>query len=330
MGLALNSQKPYIKLTIYKFSAKPTLGLDGTMLRLTKEMIDSLPDLDDERKEELYEVADDIDSVVDTRLRLVDYYLSNTFSGESIAEMAVLEALSDGNPKSWTELKQSVNVSTATLSKKLKALAKQGVVKRKVIPAFPPKTVYELDLRKDPEFRRYFLALGDLLKTKRTLISRLVWFAVISELLEPFVESSPPKKGGLWGTVRIYEQVVGQLILTLTQELEAHIIPPLTEYHHSWIPFLTTSVSISIMQWFWAAQVALFSPQTRAKEASVLLQERCKAEKARIDEEMLGEEILKKVIPKLGAISMEKLQTLIQQQDPGYLPKSPKIFNYES
>ena len=314
--------KPYIT-----FAPKPTLGLDGTaMLHLTRREIAHFFDLnqmEEKQKQQLYEIADVIDLIVDTRLKLIDYYLSFTFSDEQIAFYVVLEALSDGKAKTWTELKGIVNLSTATLSRKLKMLTRERIIKRKVIPAFPPKTIYELDLRDQPKFREYFLNLGNIFKTKYDLISRLIWFAVNQEILEIF----KPKTLKL-PTTNIYNETLGHLFLTLIQELDGRINSPPTEHHPSWIPLLTTISAMSIMQSFWATQVALSSPKMRAKEVSKLLKARRKIERAKLEEGLSEEQLLQKIVPNLDSISLEGVKTFFQQQTTEFLPKTPKILKY--
>ena len=309
------------------FGPKLTLGLDGTaMLHLSREFIEGYFDLsqmEEKQKQLLYEIADLIDLIVDTRLKLVDYYLSFTFSEEQIAFYNVLEALSDGKPKTWTEIKETVSLSTATLSRKLKMLTEKGIIKRKRILGFPPKTIYELGLRGQPKFREYFLRLGNIFEMKRELIGRLIWFAVNQEVFEVF----KPKRLTL-PTTNIYNKTLGHLFLTVIEELDGLISSSPAEHHSSWIPLLTTISAISIMQSFWATQVALSLPKMRANEVTKLLKARWKIERTKLQEELSEEQLLQKILSSIDSISAESVRALLQQTTTEFLPETPKILKY--
>ncbi len=80
-----------------------------------------------------------IEDVVDCPIRSVLTVIAAKWS------MLVVNALSDGQPKSFGELRRSIpDVSPKMLSQALKMLINEELLSRTVIPENPPRTQYKL------------------------------------------------------------------------------------------------------------------------------------------------------------------------------------------
>ncbi|MCD6263194.1 helix-turn-helix transcriptional regulator [Candidatus Bathyarchaeota archaeon] len=120
--------------------------------------------LPDKLKAELLGNYIDIKSEVDKKMDKIEKRLREIFDSGSLSLLEVLCVLSDGKPMQWSEILREVGASKPALSRRLRDLSKKGIVKRNIVPAFPPKTIYQIN--KDlltPEYREMLEAWAKLL-----------------------------------------------------------------------------------------------------------------------------------------------------------------------
>jgi DNA-binding HxlR family transcriptional regulator len=110
-------------------------------------------------------IEDEINHEVKQQLEKINSFAYSSLNQEYAATWLLLKALAKGE-KSWSELEKEVNLGTSTLSRKLKKMQKQKIVKRKIIPAFPPRTAYEIDKENCPKF------IDDLLWLSQNMLER--------------------------------------------------------------------------------------------------------------------------------------------------------------
>ena len=111
----------------------------------------------------------DIPPAAEKELENINSFAFSSLNQEQAATWLIIKALAKG-PKNWSKLEKEINLGTSTLSRKLKKMQKQKLVKRKIIPAFPPRTVYELDKENYPELVNDFIVFSKKLEIAEKLI----------------------------------------------------------------------------------------------------------------------------------------------------------------
>ncbi|MHA1834087.1 MAG: winged helix-turn-helix transcriptional regulator [Candidatus Baldrarchaeia archaeon] len=218
----------------------------------------------------------------------------------------ILKCFLDREAKSWSEIKNSVKLSQVTISRRLKTLQKIGVLKRKVVPAFPPKTVYELNqnnqimyeylktcmkiLEKSEEVGRNYIEMmleADLIKNNRRALKGLM------AKIEAFLPSLPEEERAMANIYLknfikkedlsfdlnkfIEEQLTNMmsfLQLTILTNLQRRVETPFSKFKSEWVPLLTTLTTMNIMLTFWTIYEALTVSEEVRKEAIMSLKKK--------------------------------------------------------
>jgi DNA-binding HxlR family transcriptional regulator len=92
------------------------------------------------------------ETISSSKISLIEQRILSDLNPEYAGYWKTINYLSDGKAHTWSEIKTRAELSEVAISKRLKKLLKLGVIKRNLIPSFPPKATYELD-KKSPLHR---------------------------------------------------------------------------------------------------------------------------------------------------------------------------------
>ena len=185
----------------------------------------------------------------------IEQILSNTINEENLGFWRVVYALSSG-PKRWSELKDQTGIHEVTLSRKLKKIQKEsfGIIKRTVIPAFPPRTQYELNEERGQK------------------IEELKWNVLginsTQDMIKDFLIASIRKD---LSTEELLEGLLKAMEIWILASLDMYVKNPIKAANIIASIWDTTFSTILIMQLFWGCYSALVSSRERQEEASMLL-----------------------------------------------------------
>jgi len=223
--------------------------------------------------DEWAKISYEINTEVEKKTKRINEYIAMTHNPEIVAVCRILKALSDGKPASWSQIKTKAQINQTTLNRKLKKLVQLGAIKRRVIPAFPPKSIYQLNPAEE-EFPKYFRNLSKMLAYVEELQRKIL---ILSQLYvyareEPSMTQTLEKAAK--GTKAVFERIKrdwdSQIYQDLRDNLTGNRVGTLTP------ETITISIgleSIILMSWYWTFCEVLKFPENRRLEAIQIVDE---------------------------------------------------------
>jgi len=89
-------------------------------------------------------MQDELNYLMKMFKEVIEDFTEKATAPHALSLYQVITVMSDGKERTWSELQNEIKLSPRTLTSVLKKLVKDGYVERRIIPAFPPKSVYAL------------------------------------------------------------------------------------------------------------------------------------------------------------------------------------------
>jgi DNA-binding HxlR family transcriptional regulator len=213
-----------------------------------------------------------IDDYAKKALSRIDKRVIDVLDEEYAGFWSLLKLFSDGKTKRWKEIKNQIDLSQVTISKRLKKLQEYGIIERKIIPSFPPRTAYGLK-KSEPN----------------TTLSK--WLFSIMETLEAIDDHTKASiKNSFTDTNvdEIFDSLLRNFEWILFKELKRDLLNPVEKLEknnkHLFLLF-STVFAFKLLQQYWTIyEVCNVSLETRRHAVEVLTQ------KIKANDKMLGTE----------------------------------------
>jgi len=201
-------------------------------------------------------------------LARVDNNISQTHNAETIAYFEIMRVLLGGE-KAWSGIRSEAKVAQATLARKLKELVEVGIIERRVVPSFPPRSMYKIATI-DP----LIMKILDLSKRSLEMSDQLAY--ALLDYSAFLSHHSGPKPS----TQEQYTRLINTLYLTILTELHGFLMCHPDEIKDTrWVPLFKTFRSISIMRVFWVVCEALsYDSKVRSESEQIVVAERNRLE----------------------------------------------------
>lgn len=178
----------------------------------------------------------------------------NSLNQEHVAFWLVLKALFRG-VTSWSNIKKMTKISTATLSRKMKKMQGMKIIKRKIVPGFPPRTAYRVN-KEHPNYAKI-----------KWLEAETELLTITDEIIKGTIEVSK---------LETAEQTLHKLMDDFENQTSKTLMDllkiPLSKDPEEWRPLITTLTTIRVMQRFWTMYEALLSEGKRQQAIRILEQ----------------------------------------------------------
>jgi predicted transcriptional regulator len=171
--------------------------------------------------------------------------------------MQILRQFKDGKPKSWRELQANIKVSTATLSKSLNALTERGVLVKRNLSGFPPRTQYTLNPSLDKDVYNFIINQARLLDAVEYGAQTLLDLAEASAKMEKHAE--------------LFEKAMDYLQQNLVNDVLCEVKTPIYKLHPSWHGLLATlQAYIMLLQYYAVVQALTVDPKMQSLAVKLL------------------------------------------------------------